>query len=41
LLDVMYEIPSQTNSKKGIVNEDVVQARCPPEIVHGKTAVLA
>ena len=36
MLDVMYEIPSQTNIKKCIVNEDVVSGKVPPEIVHGK-----
>jgi ATP-dependent Clp protease ATP-binding subunit ClpX len=41
MLDVMYEIPSQTNIKKCIVNEDVVHGKVPPEIVHGKTAELA
>jgi len=41
MLDVMYEIPSQTNIKKCIVNEDVVSGKVPPEIVHGKTAELA
>jgi len=41
MLDVMYEIPSQTNIRKCIVNEDVVSGKVPPEIVHGKTAELA
>jgi ATP-dependent protease Clp ATPase subunit len=37
----MYEIPSQSNIKKCIVNEDVVQGKVPPEIVQGKKAELA
>jgi ATP-dependent Clp protease ATP-binding subunit ClpX len=41
MLDVMYELPSQTNIRKCIVNEDVVSGKVPPEIVHGKTAELA
>ncbi|MEW6719661.1 MAG: ATP-dependent Clp protease ATP-binding subunit ClpX [Thermodesulfobacteriota bacterium] len=41
MLDVMYEIPSRTDIRKCIVNEDVVAGKVPPEIVHGKTAELA
>jgi len=41
MLDVMYEIPSQSNIKKCIINEEVVQGRVPPEIVQGKKAELA
>jgi ATP-dependent Clp protease ATP-binding subunit ClpX len=41
MLDVMYEIPSQSNIKKCIVTEDVVSGRIPPEIVQGKKAELA
>jgi ATP-dependent Clp protease ATP-binding subunit ClpX len=41
MLDVMYEIPSQSNIKKCIVTEDVVSGRVPPEIVQGKKAELA
>jgi len=41
MLDMMYEIPSQANIKKCIVNEDVVHGKVPPEIVQGKTAELA
>ena len=41
MLDVMYEIPSQSNIKKCIISEDVVNGRVPPEIVQGKKAELA
>ncbi len=41
MLDVMYEIPSQSNIKKCIISEDVVSGRVPPEIVQGKKAELA
>jgi ATP-dependent Clp protease ATP-binding subunit ClpX len=41
MLDVMYEIPSQSNIKKCIVSEDVVTGKVPPEIVQGKKAELA
>jgi len=41
MLDVMYEIPSQTNVKKCIITEDVVLGKVPPEIVQGKRAELA
>ena len=41
MLDMMYEIPSQSNIKKCIVNEDVVHGKVPPEIIQGKTAELA
>ena len=40
LLDVMYEIPSQSNIKKCIITEDVVNGKVPPEIVQGKKAEL-
>jgi ATP-dependent Clp protease ATP-binding subunit ClpX len=41
MLDVMYEIPSQSNIKKCIISDDVVNGRIPPEIVQGKKAELA
>jgi ATP-dependent Clp protease ATP-binding subunit ClpX len=41
MLDVMYEIPSQSNIKKCIISEDVVSGKVPPEIVQGKKAELA
>ncbi len=41
MLDVMYEIPSQSNIKKCIISDDVVNGRVPPEIVQGKKAELA
>jgi len=43
MLDVMYEIPSQSNIRKCIVTEDVVRGRgsIQPEIVEGKQAELA
>jgi ATP-dependent Clp protease ATP-binding subunit ClpX len=41
MLDVMYEIPSQSNIKKCIITEDVVSGKIPPEIVQGKKAELA
>ena len=41
MLDVMYEIPSQSNIKKCIITEDVVSGKVPPEIVEGKKAELA
>ncbi|MBI5576162.1 MAG: ATP-dependent Clp protease ATP-binding subunit ClpX [Deltaproteobacteria bacterium] len=41
MLDVMYEIPSQSNIKKCIITEDVVSGKVPPEIVQGKKAELA
>jgi ATP-dependent Clp protease ATP-binding subunit ClpX len=43
MLDVMYEIPSQSNIRKCIVTEDVVRGRgsVQPEIVEGKQAELA
>ncbi len=41
MLDVMYEIPSQTNIKKCVITEDVVLGKVPPEIVPGKKAELA
>jgi ATP-dependent Clp protease ATP-binding subunit ClpX len=41
MLDVMYEIPSQSNIKKCIITEDVVTGKVPPEIVQGKKAELA
>src|SRR5512135_1063200 len=43
MLDVMYEIPSQSNIRKCIVTEDVVLGRgsVQPEIVEGKQAELA
>jgi ATP-dependent Clp protease ATP-binding subunit ClpX len=41
MLDVMYEIPSQSNIKKCIITEDVVNGKVPPEIVQGKKAELA
>jgi ATP-dependent Clp protease ATP-binding subunit ClpX len=41
MLDVMYEIPSQSNIKKCIISEDVVSGKIPPEIVQGKKAELA
>ena len=41
MLDVMYEIPSQSNIKKCIISEEVVNGRVPPEIVQGKKAELA
>jgi ATP-dependent Clp protease ATP-binding subunit ClpX len=41
MLDVMYEIPSQSNIKKCIISDDVVSGKVPPEIVQGKKAELA
>ena len=43
MLDVMYEIPSQSNVRKCIVTEDVVHGRgsVQPEVVEGKKAELA
>src|SRR5512143_2333558 len=43
MLDVMYEIPSQSNIRKCIITEDVVLGRgsVQPEIVEGKKAELA
>ena len=41
MLDMMYEIPSQSDIKKCVVNEDVVHGKIPPEIIQGKTAELA
>ncbi|MBI5418569.1 MAG: ATP-dependent Clp protease ATP-binding subunit ClpX [Deltaproteobacteria bacterium] len=41
MLDVMYEIPSQSNIKKCIISDDVVTGKVPPEIVQGKKAELA
>ncbi|MCL5965891.1 MAG: ATP-dependent Clp protease ATP-binding subunit ClpX, partial [Deltaproteobacteria bacterium] len=41
MLDVMYEIPSQSNIRKCIITEDVVNGKVPPEIVQGKKAELA
>ena len=43
MLDVMYEIPSQSNIRKCIVTEEVVRGRgsVQPEIVEGKQAELA
>ena len=41
MLDVMYEIPSQSNIKKCIISEDVVSGKVPPEVVLGKKAELA
>jgi ATP-dependent Clp protease ATP-binding subunit ClpX len=43
MLDVMYEIPSQSNIRKCIVTEDVVRGRgsIQPEIVEGKKVELA
>ena len=41
MLDVMYDIPSQSNIKKCIISEDVVSGKVPPEIVQGKKAELA
>jgi len=43
MLDVMYEIPSQSNIRRCIVTEDVVRGRgsVQPEIVEGKKVELA
>ena len=41
MLDVMYEIPSQSNIKKCIITEEVVSGKVPPEVVQGKKAELA
>ena len=41
MLDMMYEIPSQSDIKKCVVNEDAVHGKVPPEIIQGKAAELA
>jgi ATP-dependent Clp protease ATP-binding subunit ClpX len=41
MLDVMYEVPSQTGIKKCVVTEEVVEGKSSPELVYGKKAELA
>ncbi len=41
MLDTMYELPSQTNIKECIVNEDVILDRAKPIIVYEKKAETA
>ena len=41
MLDTMYELPSQTNIKECIINEDVISDRARPIIVYGSRAEIA
>ena len=41
MLDTMYELPSQTNIKECIVNEDVITEKAKPIIVYGNRAETA
>lgn len=41
MLDTMYELPSQTNIKECIINEDVIQDNAKPIIVYGNRAETA
>ena len=41
MLDTMYELPSQTNIKECIINEDVISDRARPIIVYGNRAETA
>jgi ATP-dependent Clp protease ATP-binding subunit ClpX len=38
LLDIMYDIPSQTNVEEVVINEDVVNGKIPPIIVFEEKA---
>ncbi|MBI5809614.1 MAG: ATP-dependent Clp protease ATP-binding subunit ClpX, partial [Deltaproteobacteria bacterium] len=41
MLDTMYELPSQTNIKECIINEDVIREKARPIIVYGSKAETA
>jgi ATP-dependent Clp protease ATP-binding subunit ClpX len=41
LLDIMYDIPSQSNVEEIVINEDVVTGKIPPIIVYEKKAETA
>ena len=41
MLDTMYELPSQTNIKECIINEDVILEKAKPIVVYGNAAETA
>jgi ATP-dependent Clp protease ATP-binding subunit ClpX len=41
MLETMYELPSQTNIKECIINEDVILENAKPIIVYGNRAETA
>ena len=41
MLETMYELPSQTNIKECIINEDVITEKTKPIIVYGDRAETA
>jgi ATP-dependent Clp protease ATP-binding subunit ClpX len=41
MLDIMYELPSQTNIKECIINEDVIREKGKPIVVYGNKVETA
>jgi ATP-dependent Clp protease ATP-binding subunit ClpX len=41
MLEIMYELPSQTNISECIINEEVIQSKQKPIVLYAKKAETA